>query len=140
MTVNISADNGRQCCVSDEIGNFLLEKGARQTFRASGKTSEEAAKNLLASIVEKVSTGEDTHEPWEYDGQAVRYFWFKKGRDYKGNYPAEYEFEELRKEVQNYPNVVKLGEYINANTGNMVDGYMIVIDCKANSYEEDDED
>jgi len=136
MTVKLSADYGTQCCVSDEIGNFNTSGASYHRFRAEGVSHEEAAKKLLASIVEKTRTGDDVDEPWGYDGKQVRYFWFKKPRNYKGEFDVGYEFEELRQEVANYPGVVKLGEYINANTGNMVDGYMIVIDC----VKGDDED
>lgn len=141
MPVNLSAIYDAQCCISSEIGNFETGTGkswANYKIR-DAEDHADAAKKLLAMIVDDVKHGRGEYEGWSYEGQQVRYFWFKKAMDYKGNYPADYEFAELRAEVQNYPGVVKLGEYKNANTGNMCDGYMIVIDCEQGSEENYDD-
>lgn len=139
----IKAGSGAHCCATDEIGYFEMrdltkDKPYHDPYQSmmigTGDSPEDAAKKLLEDIVQKIQG-----EGWGYTGTAVRYFWFVKPRDWKGDYNAQYDAEPLRQEVMKYPGVIKLGEYRNANTGNMVDGYMITIEIDEQHATEEEE-
>lgn len=120
---------------SHEVGftqaEYLRERNSIKLsdyFYGKGETSEEAWKNALEELRQYV-------QEYSYNGVQVRYFWFVKYRD-----EGEYENNELRTIIKDTPNIVKLGEHRNANTYNMLDGYMLVIENTNGTDGEDDDD
>lgn len=140
-----------RCCMTAEIANFsacgeisehhLIARfgvtGARRlsekqfvttsdTTYAKGETVEEAWKNAIEGIKDGV-------QDYSYNGIQVRYFWFV---DYGGD--EGWQNDELRQVVKAMPGVVRLGKYRNANTGNMLIGYMVPFENENGSDEYDD--
>ena len=98
-------------------------------FYGKGESPEEAWNNALRCVQEHVDC-------YSYRGMQLRYFWFVKYRS-----QDEHENQHLRAIVQEIPNVVKLGAYVNANTGNLVDGYMVPFEnVNGSELDEEDED
>ena len=127
------------CCLTAEMCNFCLTPDTELTERAAGSFTYgnplEVMENKWARRWDFVyGWGETPTDAWlkaleavqagvnqySYVGQQCRYFWFVNYLDGYG-----YQNEELREIVQALPNVVKLGEYENANSANLVDGYMV---------------
>lgn len=52
--------------------------------------------------------------------------WFRCPRDYNGKVYGEYGANELRLLVQGLEGVIHLGEHVNPNTNNLIDGYQWV--------------
>lgn len=94
-----------------------------------GDTVEQAWQNCLKAAQAQV-------DGYSYKGSQLRYFWFVK---YRGD-DEGYQNEPLRQIVANAPGVVKLGEYVNANSTNTVDGYMMVFENANGEEPEDDDD
>lgn len=92
-----------------------------------GETAEEAWNNALRATQDHVDS-------YSYKGHQLRYFWFVQ---YRGH--DEYENNPLREIVQQLPNVVNLGAFRNANSGNMVDGYLVPFE-NVNGSEPDEEE
>lgn len=117
--------------ISRHTAEYLREHNSchmSDYFYGKGETSEEAWKNALEELRKYV-------QEYSYNGVQVRYFWFV---DYcTGN---GYENNELRTIIAASPNVVKLGTHRNANTYNMLDGYMLVIENTNGTDGEDDDD
>lgn len=103
-------------------------------FYGTGDTFTQAWQNCLKAVQESV-------DGYSYKGVQVRYFWFVQYRDGDGTY----QHNELRELVMNTEGVVKLGAYVNANSSNTVDGYMMVfnnangVDPEKEEDEDDDE-
>lgn len=99
------------CCGVREIGNF----NGDYHHLAHGSTPE----GFLRSIVDQADDEEGV------DGGFVYHVWFVKRCNYDGAFTeaSVYEQNELRLYVQTLPGVIALGEHINPNTGNMIDGY-----------------
>lgn len=76
----------------------------------SGETWEQ----VLTSILDSVEPG------------LLVQVWFKKARDYEGKVYGEYDANELRLLVQGLEGVIHLGEHVNPNTNNLIDGYQWV--------------
>ena len=96
--------------------DYILKQGyGRQGeyHYGKGETVEEAWNNALRSVQEHVNC-------YSYKGHQLRYFWFVRYYD-----QDDYENQVLRAIVQQLPNVQALGAFVNANTGNTVDGYLV---------------
>ena len=109
----------------------LLQDGQMQVrdhFYGKGETVEEAWQNALKQVQISVNR-------YRYAGKQVRYFWFVRHEGSDG-----YKNEPLRAIVQAIPNVVKLGNYVNANSRNEVDGYMVVFTNESGGMDIEDED
>lgn len=94
-----------------------------------GETVEQAWQNCLKAAQAHV-------DGYSYKGSQLRYFWFVK---YRGD-DEGYQNEPLRQIVMNTPGVVKLGTYVNANSTNTVDGYMMVFENATGKEPEEDDD
>lgn len=93
------------CCGVRELYNFTEEDDGYSDYEGQDPAS------VIADVFERL-------------GNHVFHIWFVRPKDYAGNHQDEYEFQELRAYVQTLPGVVHLGEHINPNTGNYIDGYM----------------
>ena len=117
---------------SSDYRNILERGHGKQAdhYYGKGETLEEAWKNCLIAVEAEVNN-------YSYKGYQLRYFWFVK---YNGS--KTYENNKLRQVVQTMPDVLKLGEFVNANTGNTVDGYMMSFENKngQNPEDKDEED
>lgn len=51
--------------------------------------------------------------------------WFKRPKRFDGSLEPKYEFDELRQVFKNHKRAIHLGCYINPNSGNEIDGYLI---------------
>lgn len=99
-----SASSGyRYCCGHREIGSF--DDGEFESTTAAG---------LLEKLASSDSSG------------TVFSIWFAKDKLWDGGYVQEYDYQEVRELVQQIPGVIHLGEHINPNTNNMIDGYLWV--------------
>ena len=107
------------------LGNHYSQRG--DGFYGWGETPTDAWLKCLEAVQAGVNC-------YSYVGQQCRYFWFVDYQDGDG-----YQNDELREIVKNLPNVVKLGEYENANSANLVDGYMVPF-VNANGQVREDED
>lgn len=109
------------CCGIVEIGGFVSDIDDMEGCDASGDTP--------AELLHDVFRQGDQHR-WGNRDSSERGFtyhiWFKKSAKYDGTFSddQEYEFNELREYIRELPTCLSLGEYINPNTGNMIDGYL----------------
>lgn len=133
--------NGGQCCLTNEICSFQYVGYPNRWAFANGEgtTHQEAAAAVIKRIKEKVHSGEDEFED-QYEGSQVFFFWFKKTRDYRGDLPENWEFEELRQELLKEDKVTCLGEFDNSNSNNHLIGYMWQIDLEGTRRNDADED
>ena len=103
--------------------------GYADYYYGKGETLEAAWQAAYNALVQHVQN-------YSYTGKQVRYFWFvdytRRGDRWKD--------AELRTIIQQTPNVVKLGEYANANTGHLLDGYMVVIENENGSDPDEEND
>lgn len=122
MTVEVGLDfegtNG--CCGVTQITNFSHpvdddEYGCGDNLMASGKTLEEAYKNLFDELMK-------TDPKAHYEGRVLQ-IWFYKGRDFEGKDNEHYEAEPFRQLIAGITNVINLGEHRNPNSGNLIQGY-----------------
>lgn len=100
------------CCGTREIGNFRGEDEESQGYYNDGDFEYEStnAKALLSSVRA------------DFKG-IVLSIWFVKYKKFDGTHEDKYEYEPLRKLVKKIGGVVHLGETINPNSGNYIDGY-----------------
>lgn len=113
--VGCTVDTLPNCCGVKEIGGLCEDRDVDYWMvNAGGETAAEAWKQVLDDI----NSGENKGY--------VMQIWFVKKADFLGKFHPEYDHNELRELVQQIPNIVKLGEHRNPNTGNLIDGYMWV--------------
>jgi hypothetical protein len=112
------------CCGVTQIKEFSETYGVShytnyRDIKAQGKTETEAYTNLFNQIVR--------HDPQadsgESSGGRVLQIWFYKAKMFNGEFEPEYKAEPLRQLVAQIPNVRDLGEYVNPNSGNKIQGY-----------------
>lgn len=128
------------CCGVTEVGEFCtnmhtkaqIERSIGTYNHAEGwyPTMEEAHKGALTYILNNA-------------GPLAVQFWFYKSCDYKGSFDdQEYTEKGFREVVRAHPGVIELAEYVNPNSNNMINGYMILNDVTqiAKSDEEDEDD
>jgi hypothetical protein len=109
------------CCGVDEVGNFstLLIR----TSEVKNKYPYEVAR-FKATALEAYT------EALQYilnasEGRCVQ-FWFYKPVDYNGSYDkSNYTEDGFRQVVMAHPDAVELAEYVNPNSNNMINGWMI---------------
>lgn len=115
----------------DSLNHQALERDgyshSNPYYYGKGETIEEAWQNCLKGLAVRV-------QGYSYNGHQVRYFWFVNYRGDDG-----YENDALRKIVQAMPGVVALGEYVNANSSNKVDGYLVPFENTHGEEPEDEE-
>jgi hypothetical protein len=109
------------CCGVYEVGNFYTNTCGdanfarypneyRQYIHDDPKSAHEAA---LKKLLE------------DYPNFCLQ-FWFYKPADFLGSYDnSEYVENEFRELIKAHPNCTELAEYVNKNSGNMVNGFMI---------------
>lgn len=128
------------CCGVYEVGNFstnaatdgYVEKHPTEYRNYKYNSIEEANKAALEKILETQLN-------------FCIQFWFYKPSNYNGDYDdMEYTEDEFRQVVKAHPNCVELAEYVNKNSGNMINGFMInnntsQIKSEVYSDEEDDD-
>lgn len=108
----IGVDFGsNHCCGVLEVGSFTTET---EYSDASGDTPAE----LIVNLFERVRARYVRADGFVY------HIWFVRHRNYNGAYTAPYEFDELREYISGLPGCIALGEHINPNTNNMIDGYL----------------
>jgi hypothetical protein len=95
------------CCGVVEAGDFVLDYD--DDYR---EYNEDTAEALVAKIF-----------GWAEGVPVI--FNFVKCKNWKGEFDALYQAHELRTYVRSHPNVVHLSKFINPNSGNRVDSYMI---------------
>lgn len=125
------------CCGVREIGDFEMdavtdEMQARDAearyprYRAYIATTEtEAYKQAFDKILASTC------------GFVVQ-FWFKNPTDYDGDWEG-YEHDELRQLVKAHPNCVELAEYVNPNSGNVINGFMILNNLSMEPHNDDED-
>lgn len=103
-------DNYGSCCGVREIGSFMDDDMVDIDCNMSGRTAEE----FLHSVFEyyKDKKGLFLH------------IWFPKYKKFDGSFERDYHYGDVRKLVQQIPNVIHLGKTINPNSNNRIDGYM----------------
>jgi hypothetical protein len=100
------ADSGNYfCCGVREIGDF-----------AEGGLEGETPQELIRSVLNNQRSRTDV------PNGIVYHIWFVK-RCRTTGFNDDYECDELRQYVQTLPGVIHLGEHVNPNSGNMIDGY-----------------
>lgn len=134
------ARNDADCCIQSEVGNFNTWGERHDHFHAEGKTEEEVGKNMLNLIISTTQEKSECYDTYDYDGVQIKFFWFKDPRNYKGGHGGKYQFDGLRQAVMKHEWAKHIGTYINANTGNKMDGWMLVIPCEKQEREDEDED
>ena len=92
------------CCGVKEVHSFD-DKGAHD-FASS------TPKEFLARILN-----------YSDNQQRLLHMHFVCRKDYQGNYPEGYEWDEVRELVKQIPGVVEMGPYINGNSGNKLISY-----------------
>lgn len=98
----MAAHDGYQfCCGIRELGDFTTDDDYRLREPAE----------ILHRLKEAQPAGQLFHT------------WFHKEKCFDGTFDDEYQFDELRQLVRALPGVVHLGEHLNPNSGNMIDGY-----------------
>ena len=131
------------CCLTQEVCNFRYSNtaGGYYTFiSGQGDTHAAAAADAIAQLKSKVQNAGHGDFKNQYDGSQVFFFWFKKPRDYKGNFADQWEYEELRQELLKQDNVTELGEFLNSNSDNKLLGYMWTLDLENNRDDDEDYD
>lgn len=109
----------------------VLKRGygrSGDSYYGTGNTPEEAWNNCLKMVQERV-------DEYSYKGYQLRYFWFVHYHD-----SDDYENDELRQIVKKLPNVTPLGAFVNANTYNTVDGYMVAFENTTGDTRDDEEE
>lgn len=111
------------CCGVIEIGSF--DAIGRLSHEMRGKSPEQIIKSVIEETREDMETYDEEKDEHVPAPGALYHIWFKKPKLYDGSFDPkqQYEFNELREYVRTIPNVIHLGEHINPNTGNMIDGY-----------------
>ena len=106
----------RGCCGFREFYAFGVGFGHNYDYIGRGETIEAAWQALLNKLNET------------YDPDQMLHIWFVKNEigDGEDDWCEYYENEELRTIVKAIPGVVHLGESINPNSNNYIDGYMWV--------------
>ena len=120
--IYLTLETGAFCCIQDELGYFKTAPGRYDYHFVRGKTEKEVAVAMVNRIVEGVQNCN-----WEADGYQIRFLWFKDPVDYQGNHTGKYEFNHLREAVIAHEYAKHLGTWVNGNTGNKMDGWMLVI-------------
>lgn len=109
------------CCGVYEVGNFhtrqVSEESINKYPREYGHCKYDNAKDAAAAKLKDLIA--------EYPNFALQ-FWFYKASDYKGSYEdSEYTENVFREAVKAHPNCKELAEYVNKNSGNMINGFII---------------
>lgn len=116
MTVYIDAAYAQVpgCCGVKELFGFSHDDcDDGPDIQGVGETEAAAADDFVRKI-----QGRD------YIYAAACQMWFVKYKKWDGGFQDHYERETLRQRVAQIPGVIDLGEYVNPNSGNMIQGYL----------------
>ena len=111
------------CCGAYELGYFqddVQERHLRQYNRyGEGETKQEAWKNFLSKLAKGYS-----YQFWFVRAAE----WDDEIEEYAEELNDEYSHKELMEVVMQYPGAMKIaGPYINPNSGNEIQGWIIFI-------------
>lgn len=107
------------CCGVYESGGFatsyLPEAYLKDNFPFDKPfdSARAAHKHALESILNNLT------------GYSVQ-FWFYKNRNYDGTFVDNYIEDDFRQLVKEHPNCIELAKYHNPNSGNIINGFMIM--------------
>lgn len=109
------------CCGVYEVGGFHTRQTSKEQIKEyPGEYKSfkyDSAKDAAAARLKELIEG--------YPNFALQ-FWFYKASDYKGSYEdIEYTENDFREAVKAHPNCKELAEYVNKNSGNMINGFII---------------
>lgn len=114
--------NSSTCCGVEEVGDFEYtsrDEAVVKQYKMEGfyPTKKEAYEHGLQNILAN-------NRHYRGFGRPI-IFWFMKEEIDNGKYDEDFEHEELRQLVLEHPGQVYLGTFVNPNTGNIIEGYMI---------------
>lgn len=108
-----------RCCGVFESGSFNTMYLSQDYIRANYPafkpfdSAQDAQKDALESILN------------DHTGYSVQ-FWFYKNRNYDGTFADNYTEDGFRQLVKEHPDCIELAEYRNPNSGNIINGFMIL--------------
>lgn len=108
------------CCGVFEVGDFELHTVYEDTIKRYKNSYEgyvDDEKTAYQNAFVRLLAG---------DGDRPIQFWFVRYKDEDTEeFDDEYHHDTFRRMVQDHKGVIHLGTYINPNTGNEIDGYLI---------------
>lgn len=117
------------CCGVQQVGSFQMNQYsefAQKRYGYKGEPSPEAAVAKAWDQIKQNGIAEGCPlQFWFVRPDVARHGVFDDDDDVEPNLEEKFENDELRQLVKNHPGVIKLGCFVNPNTDNHVDGYMI---------------
>lgn len=99
------------CCGVFQVCGFTDDPSYYVDYTVEGKTEVSACKKVFKEIKKHAQKG------------YIHQIWFVKYKDYAGKFEPHYQREPLRELFSKMKDVLDLGEHVNPNTGNMIQGY-----------------
>jgi len=129
------------CCGAYEAGNFVTRHwNSDEAFKRDIRYEDHSLKEYEDAITPELYKRALDRILAAHPGRTIQ-FWFYKQANYDGSLAEDYTEDKFRQQVMAHPDAVELAEYVNPNSNNMINGWMIKnqLTMETQNKEEDDD-